>query len=423
MFTNDPDRLPQRQSYGCGASFVPGFRDRIEYWLRRRVGGWRPLARWLLPVCAAMVSSGCYLMQAAAGQMEITARRQPIATLLADANTPAALRGRLAYVAEARDFAVRELGLPDNGSYRSYADLERPYVVWNVFATEEFSVEPRRWCFPIAGCVVYRGYFSEASAQRYARRLRAAGKDTAVSGVSAYSTLGHFDDPVLSTMLGWSDARLAATVFHELAHQVIYLPGESRFNESFAMVVEEAGLERWLMQRGQPDELADWRQRRRREAMFIRALLHTREQLRSLYASDLPTARKRERKQYAFGLLKLEYARMREVWHGSHGYDAWFDRTLNNAHLVPAATYHGCVPGLRRLLASVGGDLPRFYERVRMLAKLDRATREREVCGDLHDWREGSAHEPFSAMHSLDAWLKKVHERNGRPDVASDREG
>lgn len=336
-------------------------------------------------MCMAMASSGCYLMQAAAGQMDIAARRQPIVTLLADANTSETLRGRLAYVAEARDFASRELGLPDNGSYRSYADLERPYVVWNVFATDEFSVEPQRWCFPIAGCVVYRGYFSEASAQRYARRLRAAGKDTAVSGVAAYSTLGHFDDPVLNTMLGWSDARLAGTLFHELAHQVVYLPGESRFNESFATVVEETGLERWLMQRGRPAELADWRQRRWREEAFIDVLLRTREQLRRLYASDLSPARKRERKQYAFGLLKLEYARMREAWSGGHGYDAWFDRTLNNAHLVPAATYYGCVPGLQRLLASVGGDLPRFYEQVRLLAKLDRAAREREVCDDLHD--------------------------------------
>ena len=204
------------------------------------------IARLLTIAGAALPLTGCYLMQAASGQMEIASKREPIAAVLADTSTPAQLRTRLEYVAAARDFASRELGLPDNESYRSYADLGRPFVVWNVFAAPEFSVEPRRWCFPIAGCVVYRGYFSEAAAQRYARRLRRHGDDAAVGGVAAYSTLGHFKDPVLSTMLGWSDAQLAGTLFHELAHQVVYVPGDSEFNESFATVVEEARLERWL---------------------------------------------------------------------------------------------------------------------------------------------------------------------------------
>ena len=216
------------------------------------------IARLLTIAGAVLPLSGCYLLQAAGGQMEISAKREPIAEVIADAATPPQLRARLEYVANARDFASRELGLPDNESYRSYADLDRPYVVWNVFAAPEFSVEPRRWCFPIAGCVVYRGYFSEEAAQHYASRLRRRGDDAAVGGVAAYSTLGHFKDPVLSTMLGWSDAQLAATLFHELAHQVVYVPGDSEFNESFATVVEEAGLERWLTERRRSQELVAW---------------------------------------------------------------------------------------------------------------------------------------------------------------------
>jgi predicted aminopeptidase len=327
----------------------------------------RPALLLALTMMSPMLS-GCYLLQAAGGQMQIVARREPIPELLADPATPEALRKRLTYVAAAREFASRELGLPDNESYRSYADVGRPFVVWNVFATPEFSVEPRRWCFPIAGCVVYRGYFSEDNAQDYARGLRLRGDDTSVGGVSAYSTLGHFKDPVLNTMMGWSDAQLAATLFHELAHQVAYVPGDSDFNEAFATVVEETGLTRWLVSRGSEADLQAWQAQRKRYAEFVELLLATRERLAALYRLDLPVAEKRDRKQQEFARLKLQYAELRRRWNGYSGYDNWFARTLNNAHLVSAATYHGCVPGLERLLAEEGNELPRFYERVRELA-------------------------------------------------------
>jgi predicted aminopeptidase len=339
------------------------------------------IARLLTIACAALPLTGCYLMQAAGGQMEISAKREPIAEVLADSATPPQLRARLEYVAAARDFASRELGLPDNDSYRSYADLGRPYVVWNVFAAPEFSVEPRRWCFPIAGCVVYRGYFSEDAAQRYASRLRRRGDDAAVGGIAAYSTLGHFKDPVLNTMLGWSDAQLAGTLFHELAHQVVYVPGDSEFNESFATVVEEAGLERWLAARQRGQDLVAWREQRERQAQFISLLLKARDKLRTLYESALPDDEKRSRKQYEFGELKLAYQRLKQEWNGYPGYDRWFDRTLSNAHLVSAATYYGCVPGLQRVLSEAGGDLPRFYEEARRLARMDKDSRALAVCG------------------------------------------
>jgi predicted aminopeptidase len=341
------------------------------------------IARLLTIAAALLPLGGCYLMQAATGQMAIASKREPIADVLADSATPPPLRARLEYVAAARDFASRELGLPDNESYRSYADLGRPYVVWNVFAAPEFSVEPRRWCFPIAGCVVYRGYFSEDAAQRYARKLRRRGDDVAVGGIAAYSTLGHFKDPVLSTMLGWSDAQLAGTLFHELAHQVVYVPGDSEFNESFATVVEEAGLERWLAARQRGQDLVAWREQRDRQAQFIALLLAARDTLRALYESALPVAEKRSRKQYEFGELKLDYAQLKHRWNGYSGYDRWFDRTLTNAHLVSAATYYGCVPGLQRVLSEVGGDLPRFYEEAKRLARMDKDARAAVVCGAL----------------------------------------
>ncbi|HEY4369552.1 MAG TPA: aminopeptidase [Steroidobacteraceae bacterium] len=331
--------------------------------------------------------SGCYLLQAASGQMQIVSRREPIAKLVADPATPDTLRKRLEYVSTARDFASHELGLPDNASYRSYADVGRPYVIWNVFATDEFSVEPRRWCFPIAGCVVYRGYFSESGAERYARRLRARGEDVEVGGVAAYSTLGHFRDPLLNTMMSWSDPQLAATVFHELAHQLIYVPGDSSFNETFATVVEETGLERWLAKNGKPQDLESWQRQRRRNQQFIELLLVTRERLRVLYASSIPASDMRQRKQEEFGQLKFQYSQLKARWNGYSGYDRWFDRALNNAQLISAATYHGCMAGFRRLLQSVDGDLPRFYSQVRVLAAEPKEQRELALCdGD----KEGS---------------------------------
>ena len=321
-------------------------------------------------------------MQAASGQMEITSKREPIAEVIANPQTPAPLRSRLEYVAAAREFASRELSLPDNESYRSYADVGRPYVVWNVFATEEFSVEPVKWCFPIAGCVVYRGYFDEDDALSYARSLRFRGYDAAVGGVAAYSTLGHLKDPILNTMLGWSDAQLAATLFHELAHQVAYAPGDSEFNESFATVVEEAGIERWLAARGRAQDMQTWRQQRERHQRFVQLLLTARERLDALYRSSASDEEKRERKQYAFGMLKLMYADLKREWNGYSGYDRWFERTLNNAHLVSAATYYGCVPQLQQRLAAVGGDLARFYDEAKELARLSKEERAQRVCGD-----------------------------------------
>jgi len=325
----------------------------------------------LLALCACLTSSGCYVLQAAQGQMSVMSRRQPIPGLIADPATAPALRTRLEYVAAAREFATRELGLPDNASYRTYKDIGRDFVVWNVFATREFSVTARRWCFPIAGCVAYRGYFHESSAQRYARRLRARGYDVTVGGVPAYSTLGHFADPVLNTMLSWNDARLAGTVFHELAHQEAYArgnAGDSEFNEAFATVVENVGITRWLQSRGDAAGLERWHAARERERQFADLLLTTRTRLQSLYKTKIAPAALRERKQQEFGRLLYEYGLLKGQWNGYAGYDRWFERALNNADLVPIATYYGCEPSLQRLLEASGNDLPRFYAAVRQLA-------------------------------------------------------
>jgi predicted aminopeptidase len=331
--------------------------------------------------CAVTLAlSGCYVMQAATGQLDVMARSRPISRVIHDPATPPATRERLELAIEARRYAVHELGLPDNGSYRRYVDLGRPYVVWNVVATPEFSLRPLRWCFLVAGCVSYRGYFNERDAQDFAWKLAARGDDTVVEGVAAYSTLGHFADPVFSTMLAWGTARIVGTIFHELAHQRLYVPGDSAFNEAFAGVVEDAGLRRWLESRGAPGELAAYELARRRHEQFLALLRGTADRLERLYAEPLPADAKRLRKIQDFGRLVFEYGLLRERWAGYGGYDAWFTLPLNNANLASVSTYRVCVPGLERELAAAG-SLTAFYARAEALAKLGTRERHAAVCG------------------------------------------
>jgi predicted aminopeptidase len=319
-------------------------------------------------------------MQAASGQADVMARSRPIPEVLADPGTPAATRTRIELASEARDFAVRELALPDSGSYATYADLGRPYALWNVVAAPEFSLKPVRWCFPVAGCVTYRGYFSEPDAKAMAWKLAARGEDTAVEGVATYSTLGHFPDPLFSTMLGWRDTRLVGTIFHELAHERLYVSGDSEFNEAFASVVEEEGVRLWLESRGGEREISAYDTSKRRETEFVALLREARAGLARLYDSGMPAADMRIEKNREFGRLKFEYQALKAGWGGYSGYDSWFARPINNARLASVATYHDCVPGLERELAAAG-SLPAFYARADALAKLTREERRAAACG------------------------------------------
>lgn len=323
---------------------------------------------------------GCYLIQSANGQMDLMSKRQPISAVIADPTTSPELRSRLQQVLDIRQFAVRELGLPDNGSYRSYADVGRPFVVWNVFAAPEFSVQPKRWCFPVAGCVVYRGYFSEAKARAFAERLHAAGNDVYVGGVPAYSTLGHFDDPVLNTMIAWSDVRLAAIIFHELTHQLVYVPGDSSFNEAFASVVEVEAVHRWLAAHGREPELVAFKTERERQVELARVLNAGRGRLKALYASGIDAGTMRERKHAELERIAREYGELLGSWRGHGPADTRIAEELNNAYLVSVAAYEECVPGLQRVLAEAGNDLPTFFQRVKVLAREDETVRHQSVC-------------------------------------------
>jgi predicted aminopeptidase len=333
----------------------------------------------LLALGLCVVVCGCgnlgYYLRSAHGQSELSERARPIRDVLADPSTPPDLKARLEAVTKIREFASRDLGLPDGAGFRTYADLERPFVVWNVYAAPELSLKPREWCFPFAGCVTYRGYFSETEARAFADGLAAAGDDVYVGGVAAYSTLGWFDDPVLNTFVGYPEPDLARLIFHELAHRVAYAKDDTAFNESFATAVELEGARRWLSRSASDAELAGVREAERRRHDFRALVERCRARLAALYASDASNDEKRRGKAAIFDQLRSEYEAAKASWGGYAGYDAWFAQPLNNARVASVAAYTGLVPQFDALLARAGGDLPRFYAVVRRLAALPKRDR------------------------------------------------
>ncbi|WP_153789029.1 aminopeptidase [Pseudomonas sp. EMN2] len=326
----------------------------------------------LVPVALGVLLSGCsslgYYGQLAEGQWQLLRARQPVAQVIDDPATRPELRQHLLFAQQARVFASEQLKLPDNGSYRVYAELGRPYVVWNVFATPELSLQPVTHCFPIAGCVAYRGYYQQGAARGAAALMRQQGLDVYVGGVEAYSTLGWFDDPILSSMAAWGDERLATVIFHELAHQRFYVQDDTEFNESFASFVEQEGTRQWRAARGLA--AVEERGAGQRDA-FIRLVLASRERLQAIYAGPLDEAGKRMAKQAEFERLRREYREVRDRdWAGDRRFDAWIFAPMNNAKLLPFGLYDQWVPAFSQLFKEVGGDWLVFYQRVEALGRL-----------------------------------------------------
>lgn len=337
----------------------------------------------LATVCfALLLLSGCssvsYYMQSVNGQLDVWSRERDIDSVIADPQVAKQTRARLEYVQKVREFAIHDLKLPDNGSYLKYSDLERPYVAWNVFAAEEFSVKPVTWCYPFAGCVGYRGYFNREDAVHYAAEMKQKGFDVHVGGIAAYSTLGWFADPLLNTVIRYSNPRLARLVFHELGHQVAYAKGDSVFNESFAVTVETEGIKRWLAAHGTNQDKIAYERSKMRRAGFLRLVEGTRTRLKTLYRSDIAPELMRVRKKQIFEEMLRDYETLKKTaWNGFKGYDRWFESGPNNAHMASIAIYNQLVPAFQALLVQEGGDLPRFYEVVRQLSR--KPARERKM--------------------------------------------
>ncbi len=370
-------------------------RARGPFWRRPRVLAL--IAAIVLVGLASNCGSVRYYSQAVRGGADVLMKRRSIDRLLEAGRAQAlsaATRERLRLSQEIRDFASRELALPDNRSYRSYADLGRPYAVWNVVAAPRLGLTPKTWCYPFAGCAAYRGYFDERAARRAGDRLVARGYDVRVGGVAAYSTLGWFADPVLNTFLDYADADFAALIFHELAHQVAYVKDDSAFNESFATAVEVEGVRRWLRSLGRDADLAAFESGRRRRRDLNRFLLEARAELESIYGSDDGDERKLVRKAELFRALPVRYRReLVPAWRaagdaavGESNLGGWLAR-INNADLVAVATYNDLVPAFRALLQSSGGDLPAFHAEVKRLAGLTPDERRRALSALANEGR------------------------------------
>lgn len=306
-----------------------------------------------------------YYAHLAAGEMAVLRARKPIPQLIDDPATPPELRARLQLALRARAFASDTLKLPRNRSYTTYADIRRPFVMWNVFATPALSLKPVEHCFLFAGCVAYQGFYHKDRAETLADKLAHAGDDVWIGGVPAYSTLGHFADPLLSSMDHWSDDEMVGTIFHELAHQQFYVKNDTAFNESFATFVQREGLREWHADNHlQPPDPSEAERRKQ----FTELVLATRKKLEALYSSDIPDTVKLEHKQQVFADLRREYEHLRDTaWHGRADYDRWFDTPVNNAKLLPFGLYDHGVPAFAALFRQCHGDWMRFYAAVRAI--------------------------------------------------------
>jgi len=337
-----------------------------------------------ISICTCMLLvGGCstvgYYSQAVTGHFKLMNARQSVDDLLADEQTDPDLKSKLQTLVDAREFAVSELLLPENDSYSTYVETGRRAVTWNVVATPEFSMQPKIWCFPVAGCVSYRGYFDLRQAEHYAADLAENSFDVSVGGASAYSTLGWFDDPILDTMLRGGEIRYVGTLFHELAHQVLYVKDDSNFNEAFASFVEQEGVRLWLAKQDQAADISEYDASLARGRDFGDLLKVTRLNLLKLYSTDLSEAEMRQGKEDVFAQMQTDYEALKVEWGGYKGYDGWFRRGLNNARLVAVATYQRLIPAFSAMYDEAGGSFLLFYTLAKTISELPSEERQRRM--------------------------------------------
>ena len=317
-----------------------------------------------------------YLEQSIPGHVSLMLKMEEIETLI-ETDIDAQLKNKLSTVLQIRDYASEKLLLPQNDSYRYYADIERPYVTWNVIAAPEFSLQAKTWCYFIIGCASYRGYFNPDDANIEADKLRAEGLDVSIGEATAYSTLGFFTDPVLNTMMKWRDHQLAGIIFHELSHQILYIKSDTSFNEAFATSVQLIGLISWMIQ-NEPELLDDYLVSLNRAEQFRQLKSTTRAKLMDLYSTDLAEADKRQKKLAIFEEMKSQYQDLKTEW-GRGNYDSWFDKPLNNARMLADAAYWKHVPGFLALYFEADHDWKTFYDKCEQLSELEKAERDKQL--------------------------------------------
>jgi predicted aminopeptidase len=359
------------------------------------------MRRWLFAVTLLLIVvgvSGCHTLgfygQAVKGQYQIFAHQEPIENLAAAPSTPALLKQRFELLSDLRGFAQTDLKLPTDSHYRKYVDVHRPFVVWNVEAASEFSMEPKTWWYPFLGSLEYRGYFSKKGATNYADYLRGKGYDVSVGGVGAYSTLGWFKDPVLNTFIFEDDSELAEIIFHELAHQRLFARGDTDFNEAFATTVGQEGSRRWLKARKNESGLTEYLAHLHHSDEFVHLIMATRTRLQGLYHDrvmpdgKIKAARAkpvmsveelRQQKQAIIDGMLADLTRLKKQWSNYSDYDGWLKHPINNAHLNSVAAYYDLVPAFEQLLALNGGNMEQFYRAAEQLAHKPKSQRQEQL--------------------------------------------
>nr|CRH08186.1 Protein of unknown function [Candidatus Magnetococcus massalia] len=326
-----------------------------------------------LLLLSTLLLTGCiapgYYLHMAAGQWQVMLSREPVDEVLADPEQPLQLKGALTRSQQMRQFAIAQLKLPDGDSYQHYATIDRPYVQWAVSATERFSLQPKRWCFPVVGCLAYRGFFSQQRAEAFAQSLREQGLDVALHPVPAYSSLGWWGDPLLSTTIHWPEADLARLIFHEMAHEKLYLPGDTDFNESYAEAVAQLGVAQWLSQGGKEEKLNRFAAQKKRRKAFRSLIFKLRDQLQILYTKPLKEAEMARQKLDLYVQFQHRYYQLRQSWQGGGHYDHWvFAKDLNNAKISMLSHYTRWVPSFKRLFAKSHGDWSTFHHAAETLS-------------------------------------------------------
>lgn len=331
-------------------------------------------------ISIALLFTGCthinYYFQSASGHLSIMGQSRPVKDLLDAGKIDPTLRAKLLLSQRIRDFASQKLSLPDNDSFRSYADIGRPYVVWSVVATPAYSLKPQQWCFLVVGCLSYRGFFDQQKAIDFANRLEREGMDVAVSGVQAYSTLGWFDDPLLNTLIDDSTSRLVEVIVHELAHQVIYFEGDTAINEAFATAVGRYGVQQWHAIQADQTAMKKYRQDLERGAAFKKLLLSARSDLQHYYAGN---DKSEKGKQEIFDRLQRDYLDLKKQWNNDARYDRWMSQGLNNSHLALLATYEHYVPAFLKMIETHQGNMTAFYDQMKTWQQLSSAQRKRKL--------------------------------------------
>ena len=332
-------------------------------------------------------ASTSYYLQSLNGHLDLLLRKQPISEILASQDTNMLLQGELEMALDIRKFASEHLALPDNDSYSEYADLERDFVVWNVFATPELSLDTKKWCFLLVGCLNYRGYYSKETATKYAQELEAQGYDVFVGGVTAYSTLGWFNDPVLNTMLGRDNHYLASVIFHELSHQKVYLKNDTPFNEAFAETIAQIGVQQWLDQHGTAAAKSIFLEKQSNEILFVNLILQYKKKLEYIYNLDTSVNDKRASKKLLLGQLVEAYESQYQAGENTGKYSTWLSSGMNNAKLATVITYQDYVSGFLALFHHVGGNYQNFYDLVTKLSKCDKVRRNSILEANITDFQ------------------------------------